>query len=200
MPLVKAHIVLTVRERMEWIIAFLLSLWLVYNADWIVAPAGFASYDLTPRTAWGLLGIVTMPFLHRSLGHLLADTLALAVLLPLLAIRYEEFRLIMLRLVLLNGALLWIGGWPVPHVGAQSLAIAVVAFLYFSAPIRWPMMSRLAALSMIVCYCLFVILGGIGQAFQVDFWDGQLCGLAAGVFWGHRFTGLEQSERWKRSM
>jgi membrane associated rhomboid family serine protease len=185
---------------MEWIVAFLLSLWLVYCADWIVAPVGFASYGITPRTGWGLLGIVTMPFLHRSLGHLLANTLALLVLLPLLAIRYGEFRQIIVRLVLSSGGLLWIAGWPAHHVGAQSLAIAVVAFLYFSVPRRWPVMSRVAAISIAVCYILLIVMGGISQAFQVEFWDGQLCGLAAGAFWGHRFTGLEQSERWKRTM
>ena len=106
----------------------------------------------------------------------------------------------MVRLVLSSGGLLWIVGWPASHVGTQSLVIGVVAFLYFSVPRRWPVMSRLAAISITVCYILFIILGGVSQAFQVDFWDGQLCGLVAGAFWGRRFTGLEQSERWKRSM
>jgi membrane associated rhomboid family serine protease len=199
-PLATRYAVLALRERLEWIAALLLSLWLVYCADWIVAPVGFASYGLTPRTVWGLLGIVTMPFLHRSLGHLLANTLALLVLLSWLALWYSEFRPIMVRLVLSSGCLLWIVGWPVPHIGAQSLAMAVLAFLFFSVPRRWPVMSRLAAISITVCYLLFILLGGITQAFQVDFWDGQLCGLAAGAFWGRRFSGLGQSERSKRSM
>src|SRR5258707_20189 len=75
------------------------------------------AFGLIPRTLWGLVGILSMPFLHASVGHLLANLGALAFLLAFLfAFHPQRMANVTIRVILVGGALLWIIGQTGNHV------------------------------------------------------------------------------------
>ncbi len=51
-----------------------------------------------------------MPFLHAGIGHLLSNTIPLAILLTLLAGSRANSVQVVVELILLGGALLWLLG------------------------------------------------------------------------------------------
>ena len=53
-------------KELKTILAFVGVIWAVYFISFLLP---VTEYGLQPRTAWGLLGIVTMPLLHASLGQ-----------------------------------------------------------------------------------------------------------------------------------
>ncbi|MBM4089552.1 MAG: rhomboid family intramembrane serine protease, partial [Planctomycetes bacterium] len=99
------------------------------------------AFGLRPRTLAGLPGIVTMPLLHASLGHLIGNTIPLLVLLVLLAGSRERSWDIVTGIILLGGGLLWLVGRDHVHVGASGLISGLVAFLV----LRGVFEKRLAA-------------------------------------------------------
>jgi len=137
------------------------------------------AFGLRPRTLAGLPGIVTMPLLHASLGHLIGNTIPLLVLLVLLAGSRERSWDIVTGIILLGGGLLWLVGRDHVHVGASGLISGLVAFLV----LRGVFEKRLAAvLVAVVTFLLYggTVLWGFVPAGQEVSWDGHLCGAIAG--------------------
>lgn len=67
--------------------ALLAFLWLLLIADWIL-PGHFVAWGITPRTLDGLVpGVLAAPFLHGSAAHLAANSLPLAVMGTIAALR-----------------------------------------------------------------------------------------------------------------
>ena len=62
---------------------FVAVLWIVFLVDRLLP---LERLGLVPRTLAGLPGIVAMPFLHKSLAHLAANTVPLIVLLAMLSV------------------------------------------------------------------------------------------------------------------
>ena len=71
-----------IREELPAVALFLLAIWGVFLLDLILP---LERFGLVPRDFGGLLGVVTMPFLHADFSHLLNNSVPLAVLLTLLA-------------------------------------------------------------------------------------------------------------------
>ena len=59
----------TVRQELKGILVFLGVIWAAFVLDHFVE---ISQYGLRPRTIPGLVGIVTMPFLHKDIGHLIS--------------------------------------------------------------------------------------------------------------------------------
>ncbi len=73
----------SVRETLISVLIFIGLIWAVFLLSWLFTP--ITEYGLQPRSPKGLIGIATMPFLHANLGHIIANTIPLLVLLFLLA-------------------------------------------------------------------------------------------------------------------
>ena len=69
-------------KELKTILVFVGAIWSVYLLSWI---APVTSWGLQPRSLAGLIGIASMPFLHANLGHIVANTIPLIILLFLLA-------------------------------------------------------------------------------------------------------------------
>ena len=70
----------TLATRARPILILVGLIWLVFLLDLILP---LERLGLIPRSFAGLVGIVTMPFLHGSFGHLVSNTFPLVILLGL---------------------------------------------------------------------------------------------------------------------
>jgi len=166
-------------EEIEAVLAFLGVIWAVFLIS-LAVPA-VARLGLEPRTASGLVGIVAMPFLHGSFGHLIGNTITLFVLTAILAASRPHWRRIVAEIIVLSGSLLWVFGRPAIHIGASGLVLGLVAFLIVSGLVERRPTALLVSLIVGFLYGGTLIAGVVPGLDPGVSWDGHLCGAAAGT-------------------
>lgn len=162
---------------------FLLAMWLVKLVDTIF-PADLNQLGIQPRTLRGLPGIFLMPFLHGGFGHLLSNTIPLAILLGLtVASRHNPWPVIA-AIVIGGGVLLWLLGRNASHVGASGLVFGLVAYL-ITVGIREKQLASLAVAVLVGIIFGTTLISGIIPRFGSEVsWDGHLFGAISGVLVG----------------
>jgi membrane associated rhomboid family serine protease len=132
----------------------------------------------------GLIGIVTMPFLHDDLQQLLANTVPMTVLLFMLTTTRPHPRRVLVCLIVLSGIMLWAFGRSHIHVGCSALVFAMAAYLIAAGIYDRNVKSAIAAILVGVLY---------GSLFWKMFptaganvsWEGHLFGAAVGAVFAH---------------
>ena len=163
-------------ERARPIVILLAAIWLVFLFDLILP---LERLGLVPRSITGLVGIVTMPFLHGNWGHLISNSLPLIILLALLVVTRPRPWPTVITLTLVSGAALWLLGRSALHIGASGLIYALIGFL-IAAGIMERRLSSVAAAVVVGFLYGGSIIGGI-MPFQPGVsWEGHLFGLLAG--------------------
>ena len=71
------------RDELIGVGLFIATIWFVFLLDHFLPLQEYLA--LVPRTPRGLIGIFTMPLVHRDLSHILSNTFPLFVLMALLA-------------------------------------------------------------------------------------------------------------------
>jgi membrane associated rhomboid family serine protease len=146
-------------------------------------------FGLAPRTARGLIGIFSMPFLHASVGHLLANLTALVVLLGFVfAFHSKRLPEVVIRVILVGGILLWIFGRPANHVGASGLIYGLAAFVIVSGIVQRRFLPVAAAIGVAVMYGSPLFWGLVPVDPGIS-WDGHLAGGLAGALAGRNRGG-----------
>lgn len=166
-------------EQLQGVAFFLATLWGVYLLD-LILPGDWTRWGLQPRSLVGSIGIVTMPFLHASLGHILSNTIPLAILLSLLAATRTHSWILVVGIALLNGILLWILGQNAEHVGASGLVYGLAAFLIVAGFIERNIVSIIVSLSVIFVFGTSLFWGVLPIGNRGVSWDGHLLGAVAG--------------------
>jgi membrane associated rhomboid family serine protease len=134
-----------------------------------------------PRTASGLIGIVTAPLVHGSWQHLAGNTLPLLVLGGMLAYGYPRSRRSVVALIwLLSGAGVWLFARGSYHFGASGLAHGMFFFLFTSGILRRD--KRSSALLMIAFYLYGGMLMTIFPREPEVSFESHLFGAVAGIF------------------
>lgn len=153
-------------------------------------------FGLTPRTAHGLEGIVTMPFLHASSAHLASN------IFPFLIVGWvvlvggaREFLLATLLIVVGGGALTWLVGPSATIVGASALVFGWLGYLIsralFSRRIMW----------ILVAVGLLAFFGGLftgllpSASHDYIAWQAHLCAFVTGGlagWWLHPRKGTDR--------
>jgi membrane associated rhomboid family serine protease len=168
------------RRELGAIAVFVGIIWAVFVVD-CVLPIKFTAFGLTPRTLFGAIGIVTMPFLHANWGHLLSNTGLLLVLLALLVGSKARSWETVIETILLGGALLWLFGRNVTHVGASGLIFGLVTFLIVSGLLERRVISLIVSLIVGFFYGGTLFYGVLPIGNTGISWDGHLCGAVAGA-------------------
>lgn len=142
-------------------------------------------WGLRPQTWSGLVGILTMPFLHGSWEHLMANSVPVIVLGTALYYCYPTLaHRVMLFSYFGSGLLTWCLGNPVSiHVGASALIYSLNLFLIVSGFIRGNRQLIVIALIMVFLYGSFI--WGMIPALAIPqniSWEGHLSGAIIGVF------------------
>ena len=142
------------------------------------------SWGVVPHTQRGLIGILTLPFLHGSWEHLLSNSVPILVLGTALYYCYPTLaNRVMLITYLASGLLTWgIGNPHSIHIGASALVYGLNLFLITSGFIRGNRMLIVIALIMVFLYGSFI--WGMIPALAIPqniSWEGHLSGAIIGV-------------------
>jgi len=168
----------TIKQELLSIAVFVGLIWLIFVLDRVLP---LEMLGLVPRTMSGLAGVVTMPFLHQDLAHIMSNTPPLVVLLALLAGSRGNSKKIVLALIVLGGVLLWLfGRGNSLHIGASGLVFALVSFLIAAGIFEQRMMSLVVSVLVGFFYGTTLLMGVLPNQQGVS-WDGHLLGGIAGV-------------------
>lgn len=159
-----------------------ITMWIVWMVE-IVFNVDLGRWGVQPHTAKGLIGILTMPFLHGNWGHLLANSVPVLVLGTALYYCYGTIaNKVLIITYLVSGLLTWcIASGDSIHIGASALIYGLTAFLIISGFIRKDM--GLIAVSFVMIFLYGSFIWGVFPAFtkpQNISWEGHLSGLITG--------------------
>jgi len=140
----------------------------------------FKNYGIYPRTAKGLLGIVTAPFIHKNMAHLAHNSLPLFVMLMALFYFYKRIAFkVLVNGTLILGALTWLMARPAYHIGASGVIYLLVSFIFFSG--IFSKYYRLIAVSLIVVFLYGSLVWYMFPGEEEMSWEGHLSGFISGV-------------------
>ena len=141
-------------------------------------------YGIMPHSAKGLIGILTLPFLHGSWEHLLSNTVPILVLGTALYYCYPSLaNRVLLITYLASGLITWcIGDSDSVHIGASALVYGLNLFLIFSGFIRGNQMLIVISLIMVFLYGSFIwgMIPSLAVPQNIS-WEGHLSGAIIGV-------------------
>ena len=138
---------------------------------------------LEPRSADGLLGVAGMAFVHASLEHLAVNTLPLAGLAAIIALRGGlQLALATVAISLIGGTLLWCFGRTGMHVGASGLVFGYLGFVLVRGVSERRLSSFLLAIVAGVLYG-GLLRGLLPSAMEISF-EAHIAGFVAGCLAG----------------
>ena len=141
-------------------------------------------WGITPQTAHGLIGVLTLPFLHGSWEHLLTNIVPVLVLGTALYYCYPTLATsVMLITWIASGFLTWCIGNPgAIHVGASALIYGLNLFLIVSGFIRGNRQLIVISLIMVFLYGGFIwgMIPALAKPQNIS-WEGHLSGAIIGV-------------------
>eukprot|EP00193_Tetraselmis_chui_P017824 CAMPEP_0177771896 /NCGR_PEP_ID=MMETSP0491_2-20121128/11887_1 /TAXON_ID=63592 /ORGANISM="Tetraselmis chuii, Strain PLY429" /LENGTH=356 /DNA_ID=CAMNT_0019289577 /DNA_START=705 /DNA_END=1772 /DNA_ORIENTATION=+ len=159
-----------------------------------VQAIGMAGVDterlcLEPRTATGLLGLLTSPFVHKSWIILISNLIGLWTLGFLLLMQGRMlFSLTYLWLSIMGGFMVYTMGRPGTHCGLAGELFGFFSFLVFAVFWQRPISVRtlialIAALFLYGGSMFFELLIPVGSSTWHSSWEAKMFGFIAGVAW-----------------
>ena len=139
----------SIRSDLRGIVLFVGFIWLVFVLDRFMA---LENFGLIPRSLRGLVGILTLPFLHGDLSHIISNTIPLIVLLALLAGSRANSIDIVVMISVLAGVVLWLFGRTAIHIGASVLVFGLIGFLVCAGFFEKRLLSAIIAIGVAVTY------------------------------------------------
>lgn len=143
-------------------------------------------YGVQPHEIKGLIGIVSMPFLHGNFDHLFSNSIPLLISLALIFLYFKESKWqIVVIIYLFSGLLLWIiADNNTNHIGASGLVYGYIAFMVTHAFINKNKESLAAAFVLIFLYgsLIYGIFPDYGKLIGKNIsWEGHLAGMIIGI-------------------
>lgn len=170
-------------EPVATVFIILLAMWIVFAVDSILN-LGLNNHGVRPRSLPGLLGIITAPFLHSSLTHIVSNSIPLFILGGMAFYWSEKLALkACLAIILISGISAWLfGSGNSVHIGASGLVYGLAAFIFFSGVFRREGLPIFLALVTFFLYAgmLFDSILGIGAKPGVS-WEMHTSGAIAGT-------------------
>ncbi|MEC7522135.1 MAG: rhomboid family intramembrane serine protease [Myxococcota bacterium] len=134
-----------------------------------------------PREAVGLIGVLTHPFLHGGLGHVLGNAVGILVFGGMVVLKEERDLYVTAALSALIGGLgIWlIGRSDTNHIGASGVVFGLFGYLLSTGWFERRLGS--IALSIVVLLVWGSLLLGMSPLQTFVSWEGHLFGFAGGV-------------------
>jgi len=172
--------------------AFVVLLWLIHFVA-LETSFDLTSYGLYPRKAEGIMGILTIPFIHGSWEHLINNSIPLLVLGWALFYFYPTLAWKTIGWIwLISGVWLWISGRSSFHIGASGIVYGLASFLFLSGWLRRE--KRVASLSLLIAFLYGSMWWGVLPVDPKISWEGHLWGAVAGfaLAWVFRKQGPQR--------
>lgn len=152
-------------------------------------------FGLIPRTPIGLVGIITCPFLHANLSHIISNTIALITFAPILAFISSKEGVLskLISLTILTGVLTWLFARTANHIGASGLIFALYGYLISLGFFKKKFLQIFLSFFMITSYGYMFF--GILPVQPGVSWDGHLFGLIAGVLLAKIYSKLDKVDK-----
>lgn len=183
--LVKSLIIPLTFPFLIWVI-FLLSLALELD---------LRRMGILPRDLFGLFGIVTAPFIHANISHLMSNTIPLILLGWSIFYFYSKVSSrVFLVVYLLTGFLVWLLAREVYHIGASGLVYAFVSFLFFSGIFRKD--NKSIAIALLVTFLYGGVVWGILPGQKGISWESHLFGGIAGLIAAFIFKNIDPPKKY----
>jgi len=167
-----------IREEAKAIAIFITLIWSIFILNQFFP---LEQWGLIPRELDGLVGIVTMTFLHINIEHIISNTLPLIVLLSLLAGSRADSRRVVILVTTLGGFLLWLLGRHSIHIGASLLIFGLASFLIISGILEKRIVPMIISLVVTFFYGTTILSGILPWQTGVS-WEGHLLGGVSGAF------------------
>lgn len=137
-------------------------------------------YGIEPRDPHTFWHIFTAPFLHAGIAHLLANTVPLAVLTFMSAVRgLGRFLGATFLIVLIGGTLVWLFGRDSIHLGASELIFGYLAYLL---GVGWWERTPLAIFTGLAALLLYGgLIWGVLPSNPMVSWEAHLFGFVGGL-------------------
>lgn len=144
------------------------------------AAADLSFLGIYPRTLKGSIGILTSPFIHGDVHHLISNTFPLVILGTGLFFFYRAIALEVFWVVYFStGLWVWAVARPAFHIGASGLVYGIAAFLFFIGLLRKD--ARSLAVSMVVVFLYHGLFAGMFSLSPAVSWESHLLGGCSGI-------------------
>lgn len=166
-------------------IYWVLGLWIVHMLK-LSTDLPWGNLGLMPRNTDQLIGILTSPWIHGSLQHLISNSVPLFVLSTMIMLFYPRVAYRSMFLIyLLTGMMVWLfarGG--VIHIGASGVVYGLVSFVFWTGVFRRNIRSIILAMVVTLLYSGYFL--GILPNQNGISWESHLLGGVVGIivaFW-----------------
>ena len=162
-------------------ILFVFMIWIVKGLEYIL-DINFSGFGIIPLDFNRIYGILSYPFIHSDLNHLLNNTYPILILGGIISEVYKKISIkVFIYSYIISGLLLWIfGPRNVNIIGASGIVYALGSFILVSGFIR--KQPRLMMLSFLVIFLNFFNLWGIIEIKHDNISQtAHLCGVIAGM-------------------
>lgn len=169
------------------LLTIVLLVWVLEFIDRFLPGNGLDVLGIVPRSVRGLIGIPLMPFLHDGFGHLASNTLPFLIL-GWIVVRAEKANFLVAStvIILLSGTGTWLIGRNSIHIGASALIYGYLGYILARAFMERRPLWIITGLFVGLFFggMLFGMIPGIA-GHNVS-WEGHLCGMIAGAWFGNR--------------
>lgn len=148
-------------------------------------------FGTKPRTFEGLLGIVTMPFIHSGWPHLIDNSLPMFLTMVALFGNYPKAaaKTVFFSIVL-TGALVWLFGRHVNHIGSSGLFYALLSYLFVSGFMKKDLQS--IGLSIAIAFMYGYLIWGIFPGKVGISWESHMFGFLVGIFLAYNSKDVDK--------
>jgi membrane associated rhomboid family serine protease len=169
------------RSRAAILLGFVGLMWVVHfvRAVFGLAPGFFQG--IVPRDTSSLVNIITAPFIHANLEHLVANSIPLLILGAVVLLRgAREFFVVVQIVILIAGLGTWLFGAPGSmHIGASGIVFGFITFLVFRGIFERSFFS--IAVSVFVAALYGSAMGVAMIPERGISWSGHIFGMVAGI-------------------
>ena len=183
------------KPRIVGVFASIGVIWGVSLFALFAAPQLVSWLAVVPRRLDGLPGVLGMPFVHDSLGHLMANTVPLIVFGLMLVVRGLRYFLgVALVVALLGGLALWAFGRNAMHIGASGVVFGLFGFLVVRGLYERRLTSIAVTVLVTFTYGASMLIGIVPTTGPIS-WEAHLFGLLAGIVTARAAYALDKRHR-----
>lgn len=184
-----------IQQNLPTLLGLLGIIWVINGINWVLGNPLFL-FGISPRRAWGLIGIFFSPWLHANFNHLFYNSIPLILLASgALITGWDNFLLISAIIIIVSGILIWLGGRPGVHIGASALIMGYWAYLL--ALSFWLESGVALLVGFIALYYFGGLVANLFPSEDRVSWEGHVYGFMAGIlaaWWV--FAGQSEYTAW----